>query len=96
MSKLYAILGKSGCIVIPHEIRVRRGLAYNDILSFEETEDGIVVRKEKVCDRTNITANRTASAAELTLFDVLSALNPSEQKAAYCFLEKRISEAEAP
>ena len=43
MSKMYRILGKRGRITIPYEIRQRVGFAYNDVLSFEESEDGKAV-----------------------------------------------------
>ena len=49
MSKMYRILGKRGRITIPYEIRQRVGFAYNDVLSFEESEDGkaVLVKRER-------------------------------------------------
>ena len=46
---MYRILGKRGRITIPYEMRQRVGFAYNDVLSFTESEDGrtVLVRREK-------------------------------------------------
>ena len=47
-AKLLRILGKRGRITIPYEIRQRVGFAYNDVLSFSESEDerSVVIRRE--------------------------------------------------
>lgn len=50
MNKIYRILGKRGRTTIPYAIRVRLGLRHNDLLSFEEDGDTVIVRREKVCD----------------------------------------------
>ena len=51
MNKIYRVLGKRGRITIPYEIRQRVGLAYNDILSFAESNDKtVIVKREKSCD----------------------------------------------
>ena len=50
MNKIYRILGKRGRTTIPHAIRVRLGLRHNDLISFEEDGDTVIVRREKVCD----------------------------------------------
>ena len=45
MEKIYKILGKRGRITIPYELRLKHGFAYNDVVSFEETDkDTIVIR----------------------------------------------------
>ena len=50
MEKIYKILGKRGRITIPYELRLKHGFAYNDVVSFEETDkDTIVIRREKIC-----------------------------------------------
>ena len=38
MEKIYKILGKRGRITIPYELRLKHGFAYNDVVSFEETD----------------------------------------------------------
>ena len=50
MNKIYRTLGKRGRTTIPYAIRVRLGLRHNDLLSFEEDGDAVIVRREKVCD----------------------------------------------
>lgn len=50
MNKIYRTLGKHGRTTIPYAIRVRLGLRHNDLISFEEDGDTVIVRREKVCD----------------------------------------------
>ena len=50
MNKIYRTLGKRGHTTIPYAIRVRLGLSHNDLISFEEDGDTVIVRREKVCD----------------------------------------------
>lgn len=50
MNKIYRTLGKRGRTTIPYAIRVKLGLRHNDLLSFEEDGDTVIVRREKVCD----------------------------------------------
>ena len=50
MDKIYRTLGKRGRTTIPYAIRVRLGLSHNDLISFEEDGDTVIVRREKVCD----------------------------------------------
>ncbi len=50
MNKIYRTLGKHGRMTIPYAIRVRLGLRHNDLISFEEDGDTVIVRREKVCD----------------------------------------------
>ena len=46
--KVYKILGKKGRITIPQELRTRMWLSGGDIVSFEMTEDRLVLKKEKL------------------------------------------------
>ena len=50
MNKIYRTLGKRGRTTIPYAIRVRLGLSHNDLISFEEDGDTVIVRREKVCN----------------------------------------------
>ena len=50
MNKIYRTLGKRGRTTIPYAIRVRLGLRHNDLLSFEEDGDAVIVRREKICN----------------------------------------------
>ena len=50
MNKIYRTLGKHGRTTIPYVIRVKLGLRHNDLISFEEDGDTVIVRREKVCN----------------------------------------------
>ena len=50
MNKIYRALGKRGRTTIPYAIRVNLGLRHNDLLSFEEDGDTIVIKRENICN----------------------------------------------
>ena len=50
MNKIYRTLGKRGRTTIPYVIRVKLGLRHNDLLSFEEDGDTVVIRRENICN----------------------------------------------
>ena len=92
MEKIYKILGKRGRITIPYELRLKHGFAYNDVVSFEETDkDTIVIRREKICNHCKVPVVEEKSTS---LLDVLNSLTVREQKAAFKYLAKRIAELE--
>lgn len=82
MEKLYRVLGKRGRVTIPYELRVQVGFAYNDILSFEVSEDGaaITVRRERIC------SDCERGIPEKNVYDILEELTEEERKAALLFL----------
>lgn len=84
--KVFKVLGKRGRITIPYEIRSRVGFDCNDILSFEESEDGqaVVIRREKVCDECRPVEKEADNQAELLNF--LEGLTAEEQRAALIHL----------
>ena len=84
--KIFKVLGKRGRITIPYEIRRRVGFDCNDILSFEESEDGqaVLIRREKVCDECPIKRGSPGDTAELLGF--LDGLTAEEQRAALVHL----------
>ncbi len=86
MMKIFKVLGKRGRITIPFEIRRRVGFDCNDILSFEESEDGqaVLVRREKVCDECRIKRGGPGDTAELLGF--LDGLTAEEQRTALVHL----------
>ena len=86
MMKIFKVLGKRGRITIPFEIRRRVGFDCNDILSFEESEDGqaVLVRREKVCDECRIKRGSSGDTAELLGY--LDGLTAEEQRAALVHL----------
>ena len=86
MEKLFRVLGKRGRVTIPYEQRVQVGFAYNDILSFEVSEDGdaITVRRERICsDKMRDIPEKND---EMTLYDFLEELTEEERKAALLYL----------
>lgn len=92
MNKIYKILGKRGRVTIPFEIRQRVGFAYNDVLSFTETEDhrSVIVHREKICDGCKSAEKKEMD--EVTLLDFLNSLSDEEQRAALIHLSVRWAE----
>ena len=84
-AKLLRILGKRGRITIPFEIRQRVGFAYNDVLSFTESEDGksVVIRREKLCDDCQGKTVRAMTDDRTMLLELLDSLPVELQKAAF-------------
>ncbi len=95
MEKMYRILGKRGRITIPYEIRQRVGFKHNDVLSFEESEDGrtVVVKREKICDCQPPGSKESGVTDELTLYDFLNGLSSKQQRAALIHLSVKWAEA---
>ena len=84
MNKIYKVLGKRGRITIPYEIRMEKGFSYNDILSFEESDDNtVIVKLEKICDGCRAIDGKTDS---VPLFNFLDKLNLAEQREALIHL----------
>lgn len=85
MLKIYRVLGKKGRITIPYEIRQQIGFRYNDVLSFNQQDDGsVVVRREKLCD--NCQYLEEDFEENITLEDFLDSLSEEEQKDALLHL----------
>lgn len=85
MLRLFRVLGKRGRITIPFEIRQRIGFEYNDVLSFTQQDDGlVVVRREKICDNCNEFAEEFEE--NFTLEDFLDSLSEEEQRDALLHL----------
>lgn len=92
MSKIYKILGKRGRITIPFEIRLRKGFAYNDVVSFEEKDDNtVVIKREKICDNCKVSAE---VEKEASLLDIINSLQLSEQKAVFKYLARKLADSE--
>lgn len=91
MNKIYRVLGKRGRITIPYEIRQCVGLAYNDILSFAESNDNtVIVKREKICD--NCKDCHGDESDPITLENFLDELTPQEQRAALIHLSVKWAE----
>jgi len=91
--KILRILGKRGRITIPYEIRQAVGFAYNDVLSFTESEDGqsVIVRREKLCDNCQSKTVQAATSDRATLMELLDSLPVEMQKAAFVQLSNNLS-----
>ena len=85
MLKIYRVLGKKGRITIPYEIRQQIGFRYNDVLSFNQQDDGsVLVRREKLCD--NCQYLEEDFEENITLEDFLDGLSEKEQRNALLHL----------
>ena len=91
MLKIYRVLGKKGRITIPFEIRQRIGFRYNDVPSFTELDDSlVVVRKEKICD--NCKYLEEDFEENFTLEDFIDSLSEEEQRDALIYLSLLLAE----
>jgi len=91
--KILRILGTRGRITIPYEIRQAVGLAYNDVLSFTESEDSrsVIVRREKLCDNCQSKTAQAFADDRATLLELLDSLPAELQKAAFVQLSENLS-----
>ena len=86
--KINKILGKRGRITIPYEIRLKMGFKYNDVVSFEEQDNTVIIRREKICDGCKKDAPNPVEKPtdEITLLEFLDGLSDAEQRAAFVHL----------
>ena len=87
MNKIYRTLGKRGRTTIPYAIRLKLGLRHNDLLSFEEDGDAVIVRREKVCN--NCFADDIDFSEEDSsdaLFDFVDDLSDKERMTLFFYL----------
>ena len=85
MLMMYRVLGKKGRITIPYEIRQQIGFRYNDVLSFNQQDDGsVLVRREKICD--NCKYLEEDFEENITLEDFIDGLSEKEQRNALLHL----------
>jgi len=83
--KIVRVLGQRGRITIPYEIRVRNGIRYNDILSFEEKDKNtIIVKKERLCG--GCTPECFDEEKPLSIRDFLNSLSAEQQREATIYL----------
>lgn len=91
MLKMYRVLGERGRITIPFEIRQQIGFRYNDVLSFNQQDDGsVLVRREKICDNCKKLAEEYEK--NYTLEDFLDSLSEEEQRDALIHLSLLLAE----
>lgn len=80
--KTYRILGKKGRTTIPFEMRQKLGFGCSDVVSFEERDGGVFVRREKICNNCKSVENKAPNQTdEISLLDFVDGLSNSEQKA---------------
>ena len=90
MNKVYRILGKRGRTTIPYAIRVKLGLRHNDLLSFEEDGDTIVIRRENICNECDDFFDDIDEMGEDNdiLFDFVDDLSDKERMTLFFYLLK--------
>lgn len=90
MKKL-VFLGKRGRTTIPLIMRFRHDYHDNDLISFEDNEDGsITIRHECMCDE-NCPIDCSDS---FTLYDIVNCLSESEKEHLLVYLAKSLNEIE--
>ena len=90
MKKILRILGRRGRITIPYELREQVGFRHNDVLSFAlQSDDSIVVTREKLCDNCSGWENAGAVAGRMTLVDFLDSLTLEQQREAVLHLSAK-------
>lgn len=94
MQKILKVLCKRGRITIPWEIRRALGFAYNDVVSFEQNGDAVLVKREKLCDKcaeTSAPQPPTENIAD-SLNEMLDGLTADELRTALIHLSVRWAE----
>ena len=89
MMKYFRVIGKKGRTTIPFSMRVRLDIRDNDLISFEETDDGaVIIRREQICQ------SRGPCPVEdtVTIGQILDCLTEQEMIAAMIHLSKRMAE----
>ena len=88
MKKIYKPLGKRGRTTIPYVIRVKLGLRHNDMLSFEEDGDTIVIRRENICNECDDFFDDIDEMGEDNdiLFDFVDDLSDKERMTLFFYL----------
>ncbi len=80
--KIFKTLGKRGRTTIPYEMRQEFGFSFNDVISFEQKDGGVFVKKEKICDNCRSSGNENnCPDEEISLLDFVDSLPAAEQKA---------------
>ena len=86
--KTYRVLGQKGRTTIPFSIRRRLGLRCGDVLSFDEENGTVIVRKEKICDR----CKDRPESQRLPLSALADSLSQDERRALLTCLIAKFSE----
>ena len=88
MNKIYRTLGKRGRTTIPYAIRVRLRLRHNDLISFEEDGDTVVIRRENICNGCDDFLDDIDEMGEENdvLFDFVDDLSDKERMTLFLYL----------
>ena len=89
MNKIYRTLGKRGRTTIPYAIRLKLGLRHNDLLSFEEDGDTVVIRRENIsneCDDCYDDADMPDDDSNDALLDFVDDLSDKERMTLFFYL----------
>lgn len=93
MNKTYRILGQKGRITIPLELRCDNDMCCGDMLSFEQTDDGILIRNVSAeerysddSDELDIDELSDKSKDRTQLFNALDELSLSDRWTALTYL----------
>ncbi len=88
MNKVYKILGQRCRVTIPYEIRSHQNFVTGDIISFEEKDDSVIIKRVKICDGCRKVDPEPVNKPtdEITLLDLLDGLTVAEQRAAFIHL----------
>ena len=79
--KIFRVLGRDGTATIPYVLRQALGFQPGDVASFEQTGDGILVRKETLISQAQVKADRDRGTPPLprSLEAFLESLSDKEQ-----------------
>lgn len=86
--KIYKILGKRGRITIPYAIRQELDIEQDDVISFEQQEDGsVVIRAEPRCCR----CREEKQSNEISLQEILAGLPTNLKREALVYLSLQLA-----
>ncbi len=79
--KIYRVLGKEGTATIPYALRQTLGFQPGNVVSFEQTGNGILVRKEPLMRQSQVKAGNGAITPTLpkSLEEFLESLSAKDQ-----------------
>ncbi len=79
--KIYRVLGKDGTATIPYALRQALGFQPGNVVSFEQTGNGILVRKEPLMRQSQVKAGNEAITPTLpkSLEEFLESLSAKDQ-----------------
>ena len=87
--KYYRVIGKKGRTTIPFSMRVRLDIRDNDLISFEETDDGaVLVRREQMCQ----SRGPCPIEDDVTIYDILNCLTEKEMLGVMIHLTNQMAE----